>query len=151
MGLGKRVRSKTNFRIYREKRGNRAKPTLIRLNQIVARQINKKLETKTSCFSGTDAKDITHYNFVVVDTDLCRTSNGASDPMITDRQSYRLLFPASFFSSPILRGIHDSSVCKNCQALTFLMDGVAVGAEVQKCGDRGLELLVRERSNLILS
>ena len=31
------------------------------------------------------------------------------------------------------------------------MPGVAIGAEVQKCGDRGLELLVRERSNLILS
>jgi hypothetical protein len=89
MGLGKRVRSKTNLRIHRKKRGNRAKPTLIRLNQIVARQLNKKLEPKRVAFRGTDAKDITHNNFVVVaDTDLCRTSNGASDCDHRHRDSY---------------------------------------------------------------
>jgi hypothetical protein len=31
------------------------------------------------------------------------------------------------------------------------MPGVAIGAEVQKCGDSGLELVTRERSNLVLS
>ena len=61
--------------------------------------------------------------------------------------------PAPFFGIflflPILRGVHGSGEFKDCQAFTFLMDGVAVGAEVQKCGDRGLELLVSERSNLV--
>jgi hypothetical protein len=65
--------------------------------------------------------------------------------------AYRLLFSASFFSSPILRGVHGSGEFKDCQAFTFQMDGVAVGAEVQKCGDSGLELVVRERSNLVRS
>jgi hypothetical protein len=41
-------------------------------HQIVARQLNKQLEPKRVAFRGTDAKDITHINFVVVaDTDLC--------------------------------------------------------------------------------
>jgi hypothetical protein len=56
-----------------------------------------------------------------------------------------------FLFLPVLRGIHGSSEFKNGQAFTCLMDGVAVRAEVQKCGDSGLELLVRERSKLVLS
>jgi hypothetical protein len=51
-------------------------------------------------------------------------------------------FPGIFLFLPILRGIHGSGKLKNCQSFTFLMDGVAVGAEVQKCRDRDLQLLV---------
>ena len=51
----------------------------------------------------------------------------------------------------ILRGVHGSGEFKYCQAFTFQMDGSVVGAEVQKCGDSGLELVVRERSNFVLS
>ena len=66
------------------------------------------------------------------------------------RGAYRLLFPASFFSS---QSSEESMARVNSRIARRLlqMPGVAIGAEVQKCGDSGLELVTRERSNLVLS
>lgn len=50
------------------------------VRRAVAQSINKNIETKMSCYSNTDGQEILHNNFITLDLQLLRTTQGVTAP-----------------------------------------------------------------------
>lgn len=56
------------------------------VNKIVAKKLNKVIETKKAVYSTADGTEITHNNFIVLDSNPLFTSQGTADPNVSDTQ-----------------------------------------------------------------
>lgn len=59
------------------------KRSKLTVQRIVSRAINKNIETKHSVYSNLDGQEITHNNFIYLDSSLLKTTQGVTDPAAT--------------------------------------------------------------------
>lgn len=63
----------------RKKKWTKRKTSKPTVRKMIARAINKNIETKTSVQTETDGQEIQHNNFIILNPNLIKTSNGASE------------------------------------------------------------------------